>query len=191
MESHRSLSVPDNPAGVQTLSGSLDRTRRVNKRGHVLNAILLSIGIGFIFEPTASRATAEMVAAVFVPIVVGALLPDVDTAFGTHRKTLHNLPVLCVVLAYPLVFDNLHFVWLGVLTHYVLDLTGSQRGLALLYPLWGREFGLPLGVSTNSDSAPLVTVVITGFELACFAVVHYSVVSLRGNVDGLVDVLPV
>lgn len=139
----------------------------MNKRGHVLNAILLAIGVGFVLEPTADLDTARTIIEISVPIVLGALFPDVDTAFGRHRKTLHNLPVLGVVFAYPLVFGNLQYVWIGVLSHYVLDVVGSKRGIALFYPL-EREFGLPAGVTTSSDYADLVTVVITGLELAAF-----------------------
>ena len=136
----------------------------MNKEGHVLNAVLLSIGLGYILEPAGDFSTFRTIAEVTIPITLGALFPDVDTAFGRHRKTLHNFLVLGIFLAYPLVFDNLQFVWLGVLTHYILDLAGSKRGLALLYP-WDREFALPVGVTTSSKYANLATLVITGFEL--------------------------
>ena len=149
----------------------------MNKEGHVLNAVLLGVGLGFVLEPSATVETLRTVAAVTVPVTLGALLPDVDTAFGTHRKTLHNLPVLAVFLAFPVVFGNLAYVWIGVLTHYVLDLVGSRRGLAFFYP-WDREFSLPVGVRTDGKYAELVTVLVTGLELALFAAVHYYVVSL-------------
>ncbi len=150
----------------------------MNKRGHVLNALLLAIGLGFVLEPAVDVATAEKIAQITVPIVLGALFPDVDTAFGKHRKTLHSLPVLAVVMAYPIVFDNLHFVWIGVLTHYLLDAVGSKRGIALFHPFWGEEFGIPIGVTTSSKYADLVTVVITGLEIAAFWAVHTYVVDL-------------
>jgi len=35
-----------------------------------------------------------------VPVTLGALFPDVDTAFGKHRKTLHNLPILIGFVAF-------------------------------------------------------------------------------------------
>jgi hypothetical protein len=156
----------------------------MNKKGHVLNAILLSIGLGYVLEPSGDVATFEKIAQISVPIVLGALFPDVDTAFGKHRKTLHNLAVLGIVAAYPLVFDNLHFVWIGVVTHYILDLMGSKRGIALFYP-WDKEFALPIGVATSSKYADLVTVIITAFEVAAFAAVHFYVVSLDINVAAL------
>jgi membrane-bound metal-dependent hydrolase YbcI (DUF457 family) len=137
----------------------------VNKRGHVTNAVLLSIGIGILREPTVSLAAARSIAEVFVPVILGALFPDVDTAFGKHRKTLHNLPVLAIVLAYPLFFENLQFVWIGVLTHYVLDIFGSKRGIALFYPFWDEEYGFPIGVTTSSKWAGPMTVAVTAFEL--------------------------
>ena len=156
----------------------------MNKKGHVLNAILLSIGLGYVLEPSGDVETFVKIAQISVPIVLGALFPDVDTAFGRHRKTLHNLAVLGIFVAYPLVFDNLHFVWVGVLTHYVLDMVGSKRGIALFYP-WDEEFALPVGVATNSKYADLVTVVITVAEVAAFAAVHFYVVSLDIDVTAL------
>jgi len=141
----------------------------MDKRGHVLNAVLLAIGVGFILEPAGDVATLRQIAAVFVPLVLGALFPDVDTHFGKHRKTLHNLPVLAVVAAYPVYFGNLHWVWLGVVTHYVLDVLGTTRGIALFYPLWDEEFGLPVGVPVKSDWANIVMLAVTAFEIAVAA----------------------
>ncbi|MFB6148859.1 MAG: metal-dependent hydrolase [Halobacteriales archaeon] len=144
----------------------------MNKRGHVLNAILLAIGIGYILRPAGDIPTFEMIAEVSLPIVLGALFPDVDTAFGRHRKTLHNLAVLAIFVAWPTLFGNLEFVWIGVLTHYVLDLLGSKRGIALFYP-YQKEFDLPFGVPVSSKYADLVTVLVTGVELiAVFAIVR-------------------
>ena len=150
----------------------------MNKRGHVLNALLLALGLGFVIEPGLDAATARTVAEITVPIVLGALFPDVDTAFGRHRKTLHSLPVLGVFLAYPIVFGNLQYVWIGVLTHYVLDVVGSRRGIALFHPLSDTEYGMPTGVTTSSKYADLVTVVVTAVELAVFWALHTYVVTL-------------
>jgi membrane-bound metal-dependent hydrolase YbcI (DUF457 family) len=155
----------------------------MNKRGHVLNALLLAIGLGFVIEPSLGAATARTVAEITVPIVLGALFPDVDTAFGRHRKTLHSLPVLAVFVAYPVVFGNLQYVWIGVLTHYLLDAVGSRRGIALFHPLSDREFGLPSGVTTSSKYADLVTVVVTAVELAAFWALHSYVVTLDLDVS--------
>lgn len=138
----------------------------MNKRGHVLNAVLLAIGLGFLLEPAGDLETVRTIAEVFVPVVLGALFPDVDTAFGKHRKTLHNLPVLGIVLAYPFYFGNLQWVWLGVATHYVLDVLGTTRGIALLYPLSGREFDVPFGIRVDSKFADLMTITVTAVELA-------------------------
>ena len=150
----------------------------MNKRGHVLNALLLALGLGFILEPGLDMATAEMTVQITVPIVLGALFPDVDTAFGRHRKTLHSLPVLAVFLAYPILFGNLQYVWIGVLTHYVLDVVGSRRGIALFHPLSDTEYSMPTGVATSSKYADLVTVIITALELAVFWAIHTYVVDL-------------
>ncbi|MFB6096572.1 MAG: metal-dependent hydrolase [Haloferacaceae archaeon] len=159
----------------------------MNKRGHVSNAILLSIGLGVVLTvspttpltPATAEAAGLKVAELFVPVVLGALFPDVDTAFGKHRKLLHNVFVVGILFGYILAFDNLHYVWIGVLTHYVLDIAGSKRGLALLYPLTSKEYNLPTGVATSSGYAGVVTVVITIAELAILAGVHYYVVSLN------------
>lgn len=144
----------------------------MNKEGHVLNAVLLSVGLGYVIHPAGDVPTFEMIAEVSVPVVLGALFPDVDTAFGKHRKTLHNLPVLAIVYAFPVYFGNLHYVWIGVATHYVLDLVGSKRGIALFYP-YSKEYNLPVGVPVSSEWATAVTVAVTGFELAIIAaIVH-------------------
>ncbi|UPV73045.1 metal-dependent hydrolase [Halorussus limi] len=160
----------------------------MNKEGHVLNAVLLSIGLGYVFHPSGDVPTFRAIAEMFVPIVLGALFPDVDTAFGKHRKTLHNLPVLAIVYAYTVYFNNLHFVWIGVATHYVLDVVGSKRGIALFYP-YTKEYGLPVGVTVSSERATLVTVLISIAEVALVAaVVHYQlpVQDLTTTVAGLV-----
>ncbi len=153
----------------------------------MLNAILLALGLGVIltvdprsFEPTADSAflLAQKIGQLSLPVVLGALFPDVDTAFGKHRKTLHNLPVLAIFLVFPLVFGNLQFVWIGVATHYVLDMVGSKRGIALFYPLSPQEYDLPTGVATSSKHADAVTVVVTVAELGVLAGVHYYLFSL-------------
>ncbi|PAU84129.1 hypothetical protein CK500_06750 [Halorubrum salipaludis] len=157
----------------------------MNKRGHVLNALLLALGLGFVIEPNLGMATARTVAEITVPIVLGALFPDVDTAFGRHRKTLHSLPVLGIFLAYPIVFGNLQYVWIGVLTHYVLDVVGSRRGIALFHPLSDTEYGMPTGVTTSSKYADLVTVIVTAVELAVFWAIHTYVVTLDLDVSAI------
>jgi membrane-bound metal-dependent hydrolase YbcI (DUF457 family) len=159
----------------------------VNKEGHVLNGVLLAIGLGYVLEPAGDVATFRTIAATLVPVTLGALFPDVDTAFGKHRKTLHNLPVLAVFLAYPLYFGNLQYVWIGVVTHYVLDIVGSKRGIALFYPLSSREFGFPTGVTTSSKYANLVTIVVTALELAVIAAVVHVV---PGVLESFLSSLP-
>jgi membrane-bound metal-dependent hydrolase YbcI (DUF457 family) len=163
----------------------------MNKEGHVTNGALLAVGLGVILavDPTSGPLVEETptalaldaatrVAELSLPVILGALFPDVDTAFGKHRKTLHNLPVLAVFVAFPYVFGNLQFVWVGVATHYVLDVVGSKRGIALFYPLSPREYDLPTGVATSSKWANPVTFVVTAVELAALAVVHYYVFAL-------------
>jgi len=166
----------------------------MNKEGHVINAALLSVGLGIVlvwpttFTASTALETVEMVARLSVPIILGALFPDVDTAFGKHRKTLHNVFVLGVVAAYPVFFGNLQFVWIGVATHYLLDVVGSRRGIAFFYPLTSQEWGLPSGVTTSSKYANPVTVVVTVFELAVLGVVNVYVMPL-GDVSGAMSAI--
>jgi membrane-bound metal-dependent hydrolase YbcI (DUF457 family) len=136
----------------------------MNRKEHVLNAALLSIGLGYVLHPSGDVETFVTIVEVGVPVILGALFPDVDTAFGKHRKTLHNLPVLALFYVYPMQFGNLQYVWIGVLTHYALDMLGSKRGLALFYP-YEEEYGAPFGVSVSSDHATVVTLAVTGIEL--------------------------
>ncbi len=147
----------------------------MNKKGHVLNAVVLSAGLAYLAYPAVDFTTLYATVAIAVPVILGALIPDIDTAFGTHRKTLHNLPTLGIFVVYPLYFDNLQFVWIGVATHYVLDLLGSKRGIALFYPLDRAEFDLPVGVSARSRYAGGVMLVITGIELAIAAALVYDI----------------
>lgn len=159
----------------------------MNKKGHVLNGVLLGIGLGYVLEPAGDVATFRTIAEVIVPVTLGALFPDVDTAFGRHRKTFHNLPMLALVAAYPIYFGNLHYVWLGVLTHYALDMVGSKRGIALFYPFSPREYGFPTGVSTNSNYADAVTLLVTAVELVvAAAVLHLA----PGAVESLLAAVP-
>jgi hypothetical protein len=66
-------------------------------------------------------------------------------------------------------------VWIGVMTHYVLDVMGSKRGIALFYPLTDEEFGLPIGVSTSSKYADAMTLFVTAVELAgVYLIVRYE-----------------
>jgi membrane-bound metal-dependent hydrolase YbcI (DUF457 family) len=159
----------------------------MNKKGHVLNGVLLAIGLGYVLEPAGDLETFRTIAMTLVPVTLGALFPDIDTAFGKHRKTFHSLTVLAVFAAYPIYFDNLHYVWIGVVSHYVLDVVGSKRGIALFHPLWDEEFGLPVGVSTSSRYADAVTIVVTALELAVVAV---SVHVVPGLLQDLASRLP-
>lgn len=150
----------------------------MHKREHILNAVVLSVGMALLLAHTRGAESivtvefARTVVAFGVPVTLGALFPDVDTAFGTHRKTLHNLPVLAGFVAFPLLFGNLHYVWIGVASHYVIDLVGSRRGMALLYP-WSREFSLPGGVNGDSGVAAAATLLLTLIELNAIAIAFY------------------
>jgi hypothetical protein len=179
----------------------------MNKRDHVVNAVLLSAGtavlLGVVPSATAGETPALSAAALpalalavvtetvrfGVPVTLGALFPDVDTAFGRHRKTFHNALVLATFLAFPAWFGNLRYVWIGVLTHLVLDFLGSARGVALFYPLSSEEYSFPGGVATSSRWATPVTVAVTALELAALAAVHYYVVPLDAGADAVARVL--
>ena len=145
----------------------------MNEREHVLNAVLLSVGIAVILRGELAFPPTKALLAVGVPVTLGALFPDIDTAFGTHRKTFHNLATFGAFLAFPVVFGNLHYVWIGVATHYVLDLLGNVRGMALFYP-WPEEYDVPVGVNVDSPWADAVTLAVTGFELAVIWAVYHT-----------------
>jgi len=137
----------------------------MNKRGHIENAVLLSIGIPLILEGNLTVDTGVQIAEIGVPIILGALFPDIDTAFGTHRQTFHNIPTLLIFLAFPLYVSNLFYVWVGVLTHYLLDLLGNVQGMAVFYPLSDRFYDIPVGVPVDSKISDVVTLAVTGLEL--------------------------
>jgi len=60
----------------------------MNKRGHVLNALLLALGLGFVIEPGLDMATARTVAEITVPIVLGALSPtSTPPSVATGRRS--------------------------------------------------------------------------------------------------------
>ena len=141
----------------------------MNKKGHVLNAVVLSVGLAYLTHPAGDLTTVRAVLAIAAPVTLGALFPDVDTAFGTHRKTFHNLFVLVLFFVYPIYFGNLRYVWIGIATHYALDLLGSKRGLALFYPFDSGEFDVPFGVSTRSRFSGGVVLAVTALELAVAA----------------------
>jgi hypothetical protein len=137
----------------------------MNEKGHAVNAVLLGAGTGIMLDPSMTLSTVQSVVTVGVPVVLGALFPDLDTTFGTHRKTLHNAIVLGTFAAFPYFFGNLHYVWLGVTTHYVLDLLGNVRGMAVFYP-HSELYDIPVGVPVTSRWADAVTLAVTAFELA-------------------------
>jgi len=164
----------------------------MNEKGHVINALGLGVGLGVLLEPSLTVATLRSVLKAGVPVLLGALFPDIDTTFGTHRKTLHNLPVLLLFAAFPVYFGNLFFVWLGILTHYVLDLLGNVKGMAVFYP-HGELYDVPVGVSVTSTWADVVTLLVTAFELAvAAAIVHYGYRGILGtpSLSGLLAALP-
>lgn len=141
-----------------------------------MNAVLLSIGLGYVLEPGVTIETARMMVELLLPVTLGALFPDVDTAFGKHRKTLHNLLVLGIFAAWPLYVGNLNYVWIGITTHYILDVVGSTRGIALFYPLSKTEYNLPVGIPVSSSKSDLVTILVTIAEVGTFAGVLFYVV---------------
>jgi len=162
----------------------------MRERGHVINAVCLGVGTGVLLDPSMTVGTLRSVLGVGVPVVLGALLPDVDTSFGAHRVHGHNLLVLGAVLAFPLIYGNLGWVWLGVVTHYVLDLLGNVRGMALFYPLTRRFYDVPVGVTVNSPLADVVTVIVTGVELAVIAaIVRAGEAGILADPSQIIDVV--
>lgn len=150
----------------------------MNKREHILNGILVGIGAGAILSPTWDGAMAHSVLSVALPVMLGALVPDIDTEFGRHRKTLHNVFVLGTFAVFPVVYGNLQYVWIGVLTHFVLDMLGSKRGVALFYPLSADEYNPDIGVPVESKFSGVVTVLVTVFEVGAVALMLFLGVPL-------------
>ncbi|WP_313692050.1 metal-dependent hydrolase [Halorarum halobium] len=142
----------------------------MNERGHVVNAVLLGVGTGLLLEPTVSVAALQSVVLVGVPVVLGALFPDIDTSFGTHRKTFHNVWVLGIFVAFPYFTGNLQYVWLGITTHYALDLLGNVKGMGIFHPFPGY-YDIPVGVPVTSKWADVVTLAVTAFELVIVAAI--------------------
>lgn len=89
----------------------------MNKRGHVLNAVLLSVGLGYILHPAGNAETFGTIVEIGAPVTLSALFLDDDTEFGRHRRSLHILPVLAGIYAFSQSVGNLQFVWIGVLLH--------------------------------------------------------------------------
>ena len=56
----------------------------MNKRGHVLNAVLLAVGLGYLLESAGDLRTLRTVAEVFVPVVLGALFPNAVSTSGNE-----------------------------------------------------------------------------------------------------------
>lgn len=106
---------------------------------------------------------------VTVPITMGALFPDIDTEFGTHRQTFHNLATLVIFIVFPVYFDNLYFVWIGVLTHYILDLLGTEGGMRFFYPA-RISITAPFGVNVDSPQATGVTLAVTAVEIVAIGI---------------------
>jgi hypothetical protein len=165
----------------------------MNRGPHLLNALALGVAVSVAVDPAVYRALwgaigtgrsigppmwAAMTAlvAVTIPVVLGAMVPDIDTTVGHHRKTLHNGFVLVGFVWFPLAFGNLQYVWIGVAAHLLLDLVGSDRGVALAYPLLEREVRSPVRWPAQGPMALLVTGVITLVELWVLAVIHLRVV---------------
>ena len=165
----------------------------MNRGPHVLNAIVLGVGMSIVVdaavfeELVAASLTgasigppmwAAMTAAVAVtvPVVLGAMVPDIDATVGQHRKSLHNAFVLLGFVWFPAAYGNLQYVWIGVAAHLLLDLLGTDRGIALAYPFIEREIRSPLRWPARGGMALVATGVITLIELWVLAVIHLQVV---------------
>jgi Predicted membrane-bound metal-dependent hydrolase (DUF457). len=172
----------------------------MNRGPHVLNAIALGVAVSIAVDTSAyeqllaaivtgasigppmwTAVTAAV--AVTVPVVLGAMVPDIDATVGQHRKTLHNGFVLLGFVWFPIAYGNLQYVWIGVAAHLLLDLFGTDRGIALAYPFVEREVRSPLRWPARGGMALVATGVITLIELWVLAVIHLQVapVTLLGQ----------
>ncbi|MDR9411040.1 MAG: metal-dependent hydrolase [Haloquadratum sp.] len=165
----------------------------MNRGPHILNALALGTAVSVAVDPAVYGALVDALVSgasvgppvwaamtalvgVTIPVVLGAMVPDIDAAVGQHRKTLHNGFVLVGFIWFPVAFGNLQYVWVGVLAHLVLDLLGSDRGIAIAYPLLVREVRSPLRWPAQGAMALVVTAAITLVEVWVLAVVHLRVV---------------
>ena len=111
----------------------------MNRGPHILNALALGTAVSVAVDPAVYGALVDALVSgasvgppvwaamtalvgVTIPVVLGAMVPDIDAAVGQHRKTLHNGFVLVGFIWFPVAFGNLQYVWVGVLAHLVLDL---------------------------------------------------------------------
>jgi len=137
----------------------------MNKPEHVANGALIAGAIGVVLG-----GLPEVLVA--VPLgVAGSLLPDLDTAVGTHRKTFHNLPVLGVLLLGAWFHPVVIYLPIGVASHYALDALCSRRGIALFYPLTTQEYQSAGGVTVDDPRSGLLTLAFSGFEVGFLAFV--------------------
>ena len=150
----------------------------MNKKYHIWNGVGVGVGVTVVLVGVSDwRAVAVAIPGVTLPVVLGALLPDIDTEFGRHRKTGHNLFVLAALVAFPAVYGNLRFVWLGVIGHFAVDLLLSKRGLALFYPLSKREYRTP-GSVDHGPVGVVALAAVTALVVGAFALVVYTAAAL-------------
>ena len=67
-----------------------------------------------------------------IPVVLGALLPDLDY-YCCHRKMLHNIFVLALSSFFSI------GLMVGIATHMLLDAL-TQYGIAILYPFSSQRY---------------------------------------------------
>ncbi len=82
----------------------------MNKQDHIINGVLVGIGVGSILSPTWDTWMIHSIVAVTVPVTLGVLVSDVASDFGRHRNTLHNGVLLGSFVVFPFVFGILQYV---------------------------------------------------------------------------------
>lgn len=94
-------------------------------------------------------------------------------------------------MSIPFLFGNLHYGWIGVLTHYTLDILGNRYGMGVVYSLPGF-YDIPVGISVDSNWADAVTLLVTAAELGVLVLTktglgaHLASPELAGIVQGIV-----
>ena len=135
----------------------------MNKTEHVVNGALVAGAFAVLTDPIQLP----------IAIVLGgttALFPDLDTNFGTHRKTGHNFFVLGLIVALTVIDPIMIYGAIGVASHFVIDLL-SRRGMALFYPFSSREYPMHGGVTVDDDRAQFLVGVMTLFEIGIVVLV--------------------
>ena len=138
--------------------------------------------MGFIFGVTAIVLSGISFESIPLGLMVffGSIFPDYDVAYGTHRKTLHNLWVMAACGSYMWFYGfpavaNLFFL-LGFLSHLVAD-SVTKQGIMPFYPILNWKISGPITTGGWSEKAVMLLVSV-GF--IAFLMISFNVLEFLG-----------